>query len=103
MAAEDSLFTYFGGRKKRQIAGPEFECTSFDNCGDHSFEGLTFDMLNVTEEHNEFCNGDRTCIYDLILTGEEEFAATTLQAAEESDMIQALIGRLLSRLSLIYK
>lgn len=92
--AEETLFTYSvnPGRKKRQIPGSEFECTSFENCGDHSFVGVEFSDLNITDEHRAFCNNDTTCIYDLIVTGDEEVAEITREASENNTMLQSLTG-----------
>ena len=78
--------------KKRQIEGPEFVCTSFDNCGDHNFVGVTLEDLTFTEEQRVMCNNDDTCLYDLAVTGEEEFATVTLEASEENTRVQDVIS-----------
>lgn len=95
LTTDQSLFHYGGGvvgRKKRQIEGPEFECTSFENCGDHSFEGLTLDDLVITDEQRAFCKNDESCLYDLAITGEDELAMATLEASENSTRLQKLIS-----------
>ena len=81
------------GRQKRQVRGPEFVCTSFDNCGDHSFVGIAFEDLNITEDQRVLCNNDTSCLYDLAVTGDEEFANTTLEASEEDKRTQAIISK----------
>lgn len=73
-------------RKKRQIDGPDFDVCQFldlDNCSNHSFEGLAFDQ----------CDNDKTCLFDLAVTGDEEFANTTLRASEENSRVQAIISK----------
>ena len=80
--------------EKRQIDGPEFVCTSFDNCGDHNFVGVTFEQLNFTQEEMEMCNFDESCLFDLAVTGDEEFANTTLEASEENAKVQELISKI---------
>ena len=80
-------------REKRQIDGPEFVCTSFENCGDHSFVGVTLEELNFTQEQIEMCEGDDSCLFDLAVTGDEEFAVTTLEASEENTRVQEIISK----------
>ena len=80
--------------KKRQIDGPEFVCTSFDNCGDHNFVGVAFENLTFTEEQRAMCNNDESCLYDLAVTGDEEFANTTLEASEENTRVQDIISKI---------
>ncbi len=91
----ESLFTYApvesSGRKRRQTSN-DFECTSFDNCGDHSFVGVSFEDLDINQTHREFCKNDEFCIYDLIVTEDYEFTNTTLMSSEEDQMIQAAIS-----------
>ena len=80
-----TLFIYgnqFGRRKRQLGGGPDFECTSFDNCGNRSFVGLSFDDLNITDSQREFCNNDTTCLYDLAITGDQEIARTSMIFAE---------------------
>ena len=79
--------------KKRQISGPDFVCTSFDNCGDHNFVGVAFENLTFTEEQRVMCKNDRSCLYDLVVTGDEEYAATTLEASEENTRVQEIISK----------
>ena len=78
---------------KRQIHGPDFVCTSFDNCGDHNFVGVTFEELSFTEEQMAMCNNDETCLYDLALTGDMGFAQDTLDASEENMEVQQVIRK----------
>ena len=80
--------------KKRQINGPDFECTSFDNCGDHSFVGVTVENLTFTDEQRVMCNNDETCLFDLAVTGNEEIAVATLEASEENQMVQGIISKM---------
>lgn len=88
------MFTYGGNfdRKRRQVDDLDFECTSFDNCGDHSFVGVTFEDLNFTEAQMAMCNNDETCLFDLAVTGDEGFANTTLESSEEDMRIQEAIS-----------
>ena len=89
-----TLFAYeIMGRKKRQIDGPQFECTSFENCGNHSFEGVRFEDLNFTEEQMVMCNNNEACLYDLVVTGDEEFAAETLRSSEEFKSVREIISK----------
>ena len=90
-----SLFIYNGsmGRKKRQIDGPQSECTSFDNCGNQSFVGVRFEDLTFTEEQMVMCNNDEACLYDLVVTGDEAFAAETLRSREEDRRVQEIISK----------
>ena len=81
-----------GHRQRRQLSGPDFECTSFDNCGDHSFVGVAFEDLTFTDEQRAMCKNDEACLYDLVVTGDEDFAAATLEASEESTRIEGLIS-----------
>ena len=74
------MFIYgnFGRRRRQLSGGPDFECTSFSNCGNQSFVGLSFEDLNITDSQREFCNNDTTCLYDLAITGDEEIAQTSM-------------------------
>lgn len=83
----------YGAISKRQIPGPNFECTSFDNCGDHSFVGVSPDSLNFTDAQIEFCNGEKTCLYDLAVTGDEELAGNTRMVAEQVAEDMKIIGK----------
>lgn len=89
-----SLFFYGGriGQMQRQINGPEFECTSFYNCGNHSFVGVTFEELTFTKEQMNMCNNDETCLFDLAVTGDEDFAAATLESSQEDIRVQEIIS-----------
>ncbi len=66
------------GRKKRQAPGRR---------------APTFEELTFTDEQRALCNNERTCLYDLAVTGDMEVATTTLRASEESDRVQSLIGK----------
>lgn len=68
------------------------ECTSFDNCGDHSFVGVAFEDLNVTDEQRAFCDGDQSCIFDLAVTGDEEIAASSHNSSIDDAMLQQAIS-----------
>ena len=89
----DEMYYAYDGRKRRQIEGPDFECTSFDNCGDHSFVGVTFESLDITDEQRAMCDNDQGCLFDLAVTGDDDFAATTLEASEENEQVQQLISK----------
>ena len=78
--------------KKRQIDGPDFVCTSFDNCGDHNFVGVVFENLNFTEDQIDMCKKDETCLFDLVVTGDLEFARSSLEASEENTKVQDIIS-----------
>lgn len=52
----------------------------------------TFEDLTFTDEQRDFCNNERTCLYDLLLTGDMEIATTTRKGAEESARILSLIS-----------
>ncbi len=69
------------GHKKRQTSGGR---------------APTFEELTFTVEQRAFCNNERTCLYDLAVTGVREVAATTLQTSEESDRVQSLIGKIIT-------
>ena len=92
MTQDSTLFTYgvLGGRKKRQT--PSFECTSFDNCGDHSIVAMAFEDLNFSEEERAFCNNDSSCLYDLQVTGDEEVARLTQISSENSARMLASLS-----------
>ncbi len=82
------------GRRRRQVDdGPQFECTSFDNCGNHSFVGVSFEDLTFNEEQMTTCNNDETCLFDLAVTGDEEFAITSMESSEEDRRVQAIISK----------
>ena len=97
LTEDQSLFTYGDtfNRKRRQVDlddDLQFECTSFDDCGNHSFVGVTFEDLTFTEEQMDMCNNDETCLFDFAVTGDEEFATTTLESSEEDRTTQAAIS-----------
>lgn len=84
ITAAESLF-YYGslfGRKKRQ-AEPDF-CTSFNNCGNHSFEAVAIEDLTFTDEQKDFCQNDPTCLYDLEITGDEELAELSMETSDNT-------------------
>ena len=89
------MFTYgenFDRKRRQADDNLEFECTSFDNCGNHSFVGVSFEDLTFTEEQIDMCNNDEICLFDLVVTGDEEFANTTLESSEEDKKIQEAIS-----------
>lgn len=88
------MFIYGGvGRRKRQLPGPDFECTSFSNCGNHSFVGLSFDELNFTDSQREFCNNERSCLYDLAITGDEEIAHNSMSFSENITRVMEILRK----------
>ena len=96
LTENDTLFTYgdsFNKKRRQADDGPQFECTSFDDCGDHSFVGVSFEDLTFTEEQIDLCNNDESCLFDLAVTGDEEFANTTLESSEEDKKIQEAISK----------
>ena len=80
------------GRRKRQIDVPQ--CTSLDNCGNSNSSQvpITNDELTFTDEQRAMCNNDETCLVDLAVTGDEAFAATTLESSEEDARLQLVIS-----------
>lgn len=94
LTEEKSLFTYGGNlnRKKRQDSGSNFECTSFDNCGDHSIVGVDIESLNFTDEQRAFCKNNLPCLYDLEVTGDEVLANITRMASENAARMQLSIS-----------
>ena len=38
------------------------------------------------------CRNDETCLFDLEVTGDEEFAVITLEASEENERVQEIIS-----------
>ena len=74
----ESFFRGNIGRKKRQSPG---------------VRAPTFEELTFTDQQREFCNNDRTCLYDLAVTGVMEVAAVTRTASEESGKVQSLISK----------
>ena len=80
---------------RRQIdgaPGPDFDCNSFENCSSLNFQPVRLEDLTFTDEERAICNNMQSCLYDLRVTGEEEFAVTTLRAGEESQEIQGTLG-----------
>ncbi len=57
--------------------------------------GVTLEDLTFTEEEIDMCNNDETCLFDLAVTGDEEFANTTLESSEEDKKLQEAIRELL--------
>ena len=39
------------------------------------------------------CNNDEICLFDLVVTGDEEFAAETLRSSEENRRVQEIISK----------
>ena len=78
---------------KRQIEREDFECTSSDSCGEHSFVGVNFEDLTFTDEQRAICNDDKSCLFDFAVTGDKEIAITTLEAAEEIQRVQGIISK----------
>lgn len=82
--------TFEGKGKKRRSADTEFQCTSFDDCGDHSFRAIEFVDLNISNIIRDFCGNVLSCQYDLAVTGDMEVAGLTKQADVEITRIHQL-------------
>ena len=92
LTQELTMFTY-GDRRKRQLATvSEFDCTSFDNCGDHSIVGPAPEDMVFTDEQRDFCQDDESCLYDLEVTGDKEMANLTRSASFDSSLQQAALS-----------
>ena len=53
----------------------------------HSVENLTF-----TDAQREFCENEETCLYDLVVTGDESIAATTKESTQNIARLLAILG-----------
>ena len=56
---------------------------------------ITLNELTFTDEQRAICNNDQTCLVDLAVTGDETFAATTLESSEEDAQLQMIISKTL--------
>ena len=90
----NSLFTYqnFGERKRQTGPDDDFVCRSVDDCGNSSFVGVPFENLTFTDAQREFCENEETCLYDLVVTGDESIAATTKEATQNIALLLAILG-----------
>ena len=90
----NSLFTYqnFGKRKRQTGPDDDFVCRSVDDCGNSSFVGVPFENLTFTDAQREFCENEETCLYDLVVTGDESIAATTKEATQNITRLLAILG-----------
>lgn len=75
------MFAYhnYAGRKRRQAPDEDF--------GDlfpETSEPFSIGDLNYTDEQREFCNEVVECMFDLMVTGIEDLAATTRSVDEEA-------------------
>ena len=53
---------------------------------------MAIEELNVTEEQKSFCDEDESCLYDLVVTGDEEVASLTQEASVNSTDLQIAIS-----------
>ena len=88
------MFTYqnFGRRKRQTSPDDDFVCESVNNCGNTSFVGVPFENLTFTDAQREFCDNEETCLYDLVVTGDETIAATTRDATQNITQLIAQLG-----------
>ena len=72
---EESFFYYPGNNqsRKRQTGGTY---TDYQN---PSFVPIFLDELNFTDDQRTTCENNLQCLFDLAVTGETEFAMTTLE------------------------
>jgi hypothetical protein len=54
--------------------------------------GVVFEDLTFNEDQLAMCNDDDSCLFDLAVTGDEEFAATTLERSVEDIRVQEIIS-----------
>ena len=59
-------------RKKRQTPGTD-DCIPAEVCEN----APNFEDLNFTDAQRQFCNDIESCLYDLAVTGSEEFAGNS--------------------------
>ena len=57
-----------------------------------TYTPIFIEDLTFTDEQREVCNNDEQCLYDFAVTGERSVAMDTLDAAEELERVQALLG-----------
>ena len=61
------LFRPTAGRRRRQT---------------HQAPILNADLLNYTAEHIALCGDDSACLFDFAVTGERDFAVTTIESGK---------------------
>lgn len=75
--SQNLMFERNNRRKKRQAPEPP----------------LTLEEFNITDQQREFCNNDRSCLFDLAASGSEELAAITREASESIAALQMLLSK----------
>ncbi len=83
ISEEESLFAGNSNRKKRQDAP------------DPSIIPISFEELNFTDAQQVFCDNDPSCLYDLVITEDEEIAQTTLDEEKEINATIATLSKYL--------
>jgi hypothetical protein len=68
-------------------------CVSFDSCGDVTITPTTLADFNVTDEQKDFCDNDDACLFDLVVTGDEDLAMQTLETSVISARQQMIISK----------
>ena len=56
---------------------------------------LFFEDLNITDAQRMTCEGNRECIYDLVVTGDPEIAMATLNDQRETNETREVIRMLI--------
>ena len=84
MTASNSIFTYEDGRSTKDYQKPEFE-------------PIFLEEVNSTklEEAQSTCGADYACVFDLIATGDEQFAKYSKATNSEANAIKDSQGMLL--------
>ena len=91
MSREESLFFYPGeptepavmGRRKRQ---------TYEEYQNFNFVPIFLDELTFTDDQKVICEGDLQCLFDLAVTGDVEFANTTLMEGKIANETIKLLG-----------
>ena len=74
------------GRRRRQV---------------ETFTPILFSSLNFTDEQRDVCGEDHACLYDLAVSGSEEFAMATKRSDDEfnkqvSELSRCIIDKLMN-------
>ncbi len=62
------------------------------NKQEEDFEPKFIDNLNVTDEQRAFCNDNMECIFDLVVTGQEDIAKNSMEFDAETSTVQEDLG-----------
>ena len=79
-------------RRRRQTPGPPFHCTA-ESCTDPDFEPARFEDIIFSQEDKDFCGDEETCLYDLVMTGDKEWALESRQDRIEDTEERKLISK----------